>query len=519
MLWLYGKDHQKITLLRNEEQLKVKSSLPSGDKELSFKYKKDNRNRKDIQCEGYLRTETDEYVIKDIEQSGKKDTITAKLNLEELEGKTFEDGFKTTFATFEQCMEEALAGTGWSVAFCDVQKRRTIKKDAGCSALEIINQCVSTYKIELRYDTLAKKIYAYEHIGSDRGRYFMETLNLRQLAIGKNTYDFFTVLIPIGKDGLTIESVNGGKKYIENFTYCNKRKATTWIDRRYTNPDALLEDATLRLEDMAKPYTTYEVDVADLAKQSRIYKTTLDYSLGDTMTLISKTESIMEKQRIVSMTEYPQQPELNFCELSSARKTFADLQQEETEELYDAIGDTAEVAGEQGNDYADNLFETLSDDVEGVRKAVQALDTKISGMNTDAQIEEINGNIQQLTASVQALVTICEGHEERMKTVEKVIGEVQEQAAGVQEMKDAVTAMQQSVAQIRQTVIETSQSVSDLKETARDQGEKIIAISEKINALHPVEEPEEPEDQEEEQPEGSEDLEDQPGNSDPEETE
>lgn len=516
MLWLYSKEHERIALLKRASDVHIISTLSDGDKELVFDYRKDGRYRQDIECEGYILTQTDEYVIKDIESGDTSDTVTAKLNLEELEGKTFPEGFKTTFFTFIQCMEVALEGTGWTVKECNVLKRRTVKRDEGANVIDVIKQCISTYKIEIVYDTINKTISAYERIGSDRGRYIMETLNLRKLSVGKNTYDFCTQLYPIGKDGLTIESVNGGKKYVENFTYCSKKKMKTWIDRRYTDPSSLMEDAVYKLEELAKPYATYEADVTDLAKQSEVYKNILDYTLGDTLTLVSKTEAVKEKQRIVKMTEYPKNPEKNTCELSSTRKAFADLQQEETEELYDAIGDTAEVAGEQGNDYADNLFETLSDDVEDVRKAVQALDTKISGMNTDAQIEEINGNIQQLTASVQALVTICEGHEERMKTVEKVIGEVQEQAAGVQEMKDAVTAMQQSVAQIRQTVIETSQSVSDLKETARDQGEKIIEISEKINALHPVEEPE---DQEGEQPEGSEDLEDQPGNSDPEETE
>lgn len=498
MLWLYDKEHRKITLLRDEEQLKIKSSLPSGDKELSFKYKKDNRNRKDIQCEGYLRTETDEYVIKDIETSEKKDTITAKLNLEDLEGKTFEDGFSITFATFEQCMEQVLQGTGWSVAFCDVQKRRTIRKDAGCSALDIISQCVSTYKIELKYDTIGKQIYAYEHIGSDRGRYMMESLNLRQLVVGRNTYNFCTRLIPIGKDGLTIESVNGGKKYVENTGYCKKVKTVTWIDRRYTVAESLKEDALLKLDELAKPYTTYEADVADLAKQSKKYSNVLDYELGDTVTLISKTEEIMEKQRIVSLTEYPKNPEMNFCELSSARKTFADIQKEETDEIYDTIEGTTEAAGEITNEYADRLFETLSDDVDSIRRSVEQLDRKVSGMNTDAQIEEINGNIRTLTESMQQMLRITANHEQRMQAVEGIIEQVEEQASGIQGMKDAVEAMQESVAQIRQTVIETSQSVSDLKETVKDQGEKVEEIRAKMEELHPADpeetDPEQPED-------------------------
>ena len=57
----------------------------------------------------------------------------------------------------------------------------------------------------------------------------------------------------------------------------------------------------------------------------------MEYDIGDTVHLISKTEATKEKQRIVKMTEYPQHPDKNTCELSNVTKSFAQLQ-EETEE-------------------------------------------------------------------------------------------------------------------------------------------------------------------------------------------
>ena len=478
MYWLYSKQHERVALLKETSEEKIVSTLASGDKELSFKYRKDGKHWAKIECEGYIRTPDDEYVIKDVESGTTSDTYTCTLNLEELEGKTFEDGFESVFKTFVQCMEIVLEGTGWTVAYCDVSKRRTIRKDAGTDALSIISQCISTYKIEVRYDTINKTISAYEHIGSDRGRYFMESLNLRALTVGRNTYDFFTELVPIGKDGLTIESVNDGKKYISNYTYCAKRKRTTWIDRRYTDASSLLEDATYKLDEMARPYTTYEADVTDLAKQSDIYRDVLDYSLGDTLTLVSKTEQVREKQRIVKMTEYPRNPEKNTCELSSTRKTFAEIQKQETEEVTDAVSESTDVASEDAKKYADGLFETLSDDVEEVRKATQELADKISGMNTDQQITQINANIKSLTESVQNLVLISNDHEERMKAVEEVIDTVQAQTEAVQQM-------QQDIVTIRNTVVSLTESVTSVKKTVKTQSQKIQEIKDKINELHP----------------------------------
>lgn len=479
MYWLYTKDHERVALLKETSEEKIVSTLASGDKELSFKYRKDGKYWSKIECEGYIRTPDDEYVIKDVESGTTSDKYTCTLNLEELEGKTFEDGFESVFKTFQQCMETVLDGTGWAVVYCNVQKRRTIRKDAGTDALSIITQCISTYKIEIKYDTINKTISAYEHIGSDRGRYFMESLNLRALTVGKNTYDFFTELVPIGKDGLTIESVNDGKKYISNYTYCNKKKRTTWIDRRYTDASSLLEDATYKLDEMARPYTTYEADVTDLAKQSKAYRDVLDYSLGDTLTLVSSTERVREKQRIVKMTEYPRNPEKNTCELSSTRKTFAEIQKQETEEVTDAVSESTDVVSADAKRYADNLFETLSDDVEEVRKATQELADKISGMNTDQQIAQINTNIKNLTESVKTLTEVSDDHEERLKAIEEVIDTVKAQAETVQQM-------QQDVVEIRQSVISISESVTSVKKTVETQSQQIQEIKDKINELHPA---------------------------------
>lgn len=46
--------------------------------------------------------------------------------------------------------------------------------------------------------------------------------------------------------------------------------------------------------------------------------------------IVSKKTRTREKQRIVKITEYPESPEKNTVEISNARKTFAEIQKEET---------------------------------------------------------------------------------------------------------------------------------------------------------------------------------------------
>lgn len=473
MYWVFSKSHEQIALLKETSGECITSTLSDGDKELVFNYPKNGRYWQQIECEGYVRTEADEYVIKDIESGETSDKYTCKLNLEELEGKTFPDGFESVFATFEECMTQALSGTGWHVVRCDVKKRRTIRRDAGASAMDVISQCISTYKIEIEYDTIGKMISVYERRGADRGRYFMESLNLRSLAIGKNTYDFYTELVPIGKDGLTIESVNNGRKYITNYTYCSKKKRTTWIDRRYTDPNSLLEDAVYKLEEMARPYTTYEADVTDLAHQNDVYKNILDYGLGDMMVIVSKSAQVREKQRIVKMVEYPRNPERNTCELSSARKSFVEIQQQDTDELTDAISGVSDVAAEESNEFATHLFETLSDDVDALRLQTEALARRVDNMNTDEQIGEINDTLQSISESLSNLATVAAGHESRLAAIEETYSATLET---VSQQQEAITEISSGIQKIRQSIQTISGSVETIGTTLENQAEEITAI-------------------------------------------
>ena len=86
-----------------------------------------------------------------------------------------------------------------------------------------------------------------------------------------DTYDFYTRIYPIGKDGITPEWLTG-KDYIDNFQYSSKIKAYVWKDERYTNTTSLIEDATAKIEEMSRPYKAYTAEVVDLAKASEEYK-------------------------------------------------------------------------------------------------------------------------------------------------------------------------------------------------------------------------------------------------------
>ena len=80
--------------------------------------------------------------------------------------------------TVDECLTEAIDGTGWKVIRCDVSKKRTIRIEQNCSAWDVAQQAITTYRCEMVFDSLNKGISVYEKYGEDRGAYFIERLNL-----------------------------------------------------------------------------------------------------------------------------------------------------------------------------------------------------------------------------------------------------------------------------------------------------------------------------------------------------
>lgn len=327
---VYNDEKVRIGTLKGFRNRTITTTLSSGDKELVFEYPSHGEMADMLQEEYYIRTKTDEYVLKAIEISAEWRKYTAQLNVEELEGKTFPFGFVSQEQTIEKCLIDAFEETGWKVGVCTITKKRTIRMEETASAWDILQECIATYRCECKIDSLQKTVNLYETIGQDRGCYFVEGLNLRKLTLNSDTYNFFTRIIPIGKDGLTIEKANG-KPYLENHQHSKKIKTYTWKDERYTNVESLMEDAEAKLAEMSKPYRAYSADVVDLAKVNQEYLNILDFGIGDSVTFISKRTNARAKQRIVKIVEYPEQVEKNRVELSNTTKSFAEVQKAETE--------------------------------------------------------------------------------------------------------------------------------------------------------------------------------------------
>lgn len=384
MLQLYDKNKNKLKGLTKYKDYCIESVLKTGDKTLSFLYP--SKFIDGIVEEGYIRNKTDEFVIKEMADRGDWTSIKAQMNVEDLEGKAWED-FNTTEQTIENCLNLACAGTGWTVQVNNVSKKRTVKK-TNCSSWEIIQEAKKIYRVEIEFDTLNKVVKVYEKLGHDKGVYFSDEINLKALDIESNSYDFYTKIIAIGKENIKIE--------VENFQYSNKVKTLIWKDERYTVLENLREDATAKLQELSKPRKSYSADVIDLAKLNSKYKNILDYKLGDTITLISKDKKIREKQRIVKIVEYPDEPERNSCEIANTTLDFIDIQKE-FQDTADTVNNITEDNGTISEEAIKVAVKNLTID----KADINSLNAAVARIGT---LEATKANITELNA-VNAKIT------------------------------------------------------------------------------------------------------------------
>lgn len=264
LLKLYDMEHRAVAGLKNHRDARVESALEGGDRTLYFLWHQ--RNRTEVPLEYYIRTDRDEYVVKENSKAaGGYRQVVARLNLEGLEGRAWRE-FTAEGATAGQMAEYALSGTGWTCTSAIPGGRLRSIRMRNTSAYSIIMRIVEAFFCEVEFDTIHKTVSLKERVGGDRGAYFIRGLNLLELTDRGDSYDYATRIIPIGADGLGIESVNGGVAYLENHQHSTKDKCVIWEDSSYTDPGDLKEDAERKLAEISKPKRTLQARTADLAR-------------------------------------------------------------------------------------------------------------------------------------------------------------------------------------------------------------------------------------------------------------
>lgn len=402
MLKIYDQNHVQLGTLTRYKEPKVESELNTADRYLSFVVTNPDEVR--LKNEYYVRTREDEFVIKKIShKSWSSMEVSCLLNLEELQGKPFRS-FSVEDEYLYDAVSRAITGTGWTIGYCDVDKKRNAGM-VDCDALQVVKNLCTAWMCECSFDSLHKKVNLYNKMGSKKGAYFMDGLNLRQITKDIDSYDYYTRIIPIGADGITIETVNNGKAYLENYQYSNKVLTYLWKDESYTDPQALKEDAELKLDDMSKPAEAYSCDVIDLANQRKDYGV-LSYKIGDEVKLINRETRTLTRQRITKTVRYLENPEKNTCELSNTTLTFTELQEK--------LNNAAEIV---------NYMIDGDGRYTGTIKVSDVIDLE-TGIKKSAVFQDISKDLNETILNVQKLGEASASDQKKLADVEAKISQI-----------------------------------------------------------------------------------------------
>ena len=301
------------------------------DDTLAFTLPADHPQLPDMMCQLSLtdKESGQAFLITNIDEGD----VKAKIDLDEFREQMFlsyTNGSTTALATAQQVLP-----AGWSVQdFSGSTARRTIEAE-GATALEILQKLPDTYGIAVRFDRRTKRVLLRNPDAmAPSGTYLTEELNLRKRPVrSQSSESFATRLYAVGKDGVTFASINSGKNYVENHEYSDRVISAYWKDERYTDPQSLLDDAKMKLSEMAKPAQSYECDVADLAKIDPARFGHLSMEMYQAVTLMDAERGTRLAHRVVQYKRYPHYPEKNVVTLSTLPGTISG----KVEQSYQAV--------------------------------------------------------------------------------------------------------------------------------------------------------------------------------------
>lgn len=193
-------------------------------------------------------------------------------------------------------MEDALQGTGWSIAAVTVTTRRTYSVEES-NPLERLRTIQSQHGGDLMFNGADKTVSLVTQSGRDAGVVFTYGRDLTESQRVVDTTSLVTRIYARNEEGVTIAAVNNGLPYVEDLTWTDEVREATYDFASGTSPFTMLSMAQATLANRSKPSFSYEFTVADLSHRSG---QAIDrFDVGDVVTVVDDELGIRESQRIL----------------------------------------------------------------------------------------------------------------------------------------------------------------------------------------------------------------------------
>lgn len=314
MIRIYDSNHTFLKFLPSCHNFYTTETLSTGLKTLCFQLPCQEEYIQLAQEENYVETSDYSYVIKEIiMENNDFITIYCQPNIEEIKNRYF--GF---FDCLETSLPEyyryCLSLSGWKLDYQSKNFSMVSYQLPRVTGYEMIEMAAIDCGQDIWFDTKNKTLKVYDKMGSNFGAFFSNELRLKSLEKQSSSYDYFTVLYPIGKDNLTIGLINNNQDFLSDFSYSNKHIEKYVYYDDIDQAEVLKAQAEKYLADNCAPKASYKLYLSDLGE---------GLQLGDTIQLVDKIKHIKQKQRVVKIIRYEEEPERDIVEISNLQTDFA----------------------------------------------------------------------------------------------------------------------------------------------------------------------------------------------------
>ncbi|NLI70642.1 MAG: hypothetical protein GX364_07250 [Firmicutes bacterium] len=288
-------------------------------------------NEKQVQIAGEIyrvRTLTDE---KGSDIDGVVTTVYAEAAFYDLTFSQEKEQKEFNAALPNEAMEYALEGTDWKVGRINVSTLRSWSCQEK-NSLAILRKVQQIHGGDLVFRNDSRTVDLLTFSGSDSGALFSYRKNLTGIKRVVDTRSLVTRLYAVGKDGMTFASINGGKNYVEDYSYSNEVRVSTLDCSSFTNPYQMLEYANLRLAEYAKPRLSYVLTAMDLSVLTGYEHEHWD--LGDIVTVNDNDLDLTVKTRVIRRAYNLQEPWKTVIELSTKLRELGDSSSDVTADQF-----------------------------------------------------------------------------------------------------------------------------------------------------------------------------------------
>lgn len=326
-LTVLNKDEVALGYLTNAKGVEIQERL-NGEALLSFEIPFDTADARYLELEGYVKFNGQLYVIKSIEHSddGRRDLVVRAVHVyielvDEYIDRVIEL-FGNLNGSLQNVVSEVLRDTHFvagTITSADVHDFTIYETNV----LKALQEIAELWNIDLWFNNRAV------HFGT-RGEYRNVEIrygkNLKSLNIPTSSENIITRLYVYGKDGLTIEGVNNGFKYLDS-PYISNYKRPKCGEVRFNDiddPNELLEKARQHLEKVDKPEVSYTVDFVYLSKLG--YDVYDDVQIGDRVIITHAPFGIDRLSlRVVEYRYRPFEPGVGSVTLSNTKDSLVDV--------------------------------------------------------------------------------------------------------------------------------------------------------------------------------------------------